>query len=196
MRLFHGTAASVANKAIAEGLRPRRETKRSNWTNCPSHPGGVYLTDAYPIYFAAQHNVAVAAVVEVETDRLNPFSLVPDEDVLEQVGRTQDGLPSKWTMRQRTVHYRNRLREYANGAGGWKKSLEAMGTCCYLGAIPPAAITRIAFIDTKEAIQLVWDGMQPSISLLNYRFRGEYYRDLAASVWTPRDGVTIQEVNP
>lgn len=197
MKLYHGTTGAVARKAIAgQGIQPRRLSKRSNWTNCPSHPDAVYLTNAYPLYFAAQHNVEVAAVVEVETDRLNPFQLLPDEDALEQNGRGNDGLPGHWTMRQRTVNYRNRLRNFADGSN-WEKSLDCLGTCAHLGVIPPAAITRVAFIHTKDAIALVWEGMQPMISLLNFRYCGDRYKALTASIWTEaREGVTIQEVNP
>lgn len=195
---------------MREGLKPRREHDRSNWEKAQSHRDGVYLTDAYPMYFAvhamevAYHRTPegdgrhVGAIVEVETDRLNPFNLVPDEDVLEQVGRGQDSLPAKWTMRQRTAYYRGKLRDYANGQSGWEKSLEAMGTCAHLDTVPAAAITRVAFVDNRvpAGAQHMWEGMQPSISLVNYRFMAPKYRGLTAAVFAGGPGVTIEEVNP
>lgn len=210
MKLYHGTTLAVGRRAMVEGLKPRREHARSNWEKAQSHRDGVYLTDAYPLYFAV-HAMEVAyyrtpegegrhvgAVVEIETDRLSPFALVPDEDVLEQVGRGQDDLPKGWTMRQRTAYYRAKLRDYTNGAGGWEKSLEAMGTCAHLDTIPAAAITRVAFVDNRvpQGAQLMWEGMQPSIMLINYRFMASKYRELTQRVFAAPAGVTVEEVNP
>lgn len=209
MKLYHGTSRAVALKAIRDGLKPRKMTKAGNW-ECASHSGAVYLTDAYPLYFGVQaleqtyfrnpegDGRHIAAVVEIETDRLSPFDFVPDEDVLEQVGRRHDELPERWTMRQRTTYYRQRLAsEYRNGEG-WLKSLEAMGTCAHLGPIPAAAITRVAFVDNRvpRGAQLMWEGLQPSISLINYRFMAPKYRELTQSVFGGGAGVQIQEVNP
>lgn len=209
MKLYHGTSRPVALKALREGLKPRKMTKAGNW-ECASHSGAVYLTDAYPLYFAVQaveqtyfrqspgDNRHIAAILEIDALRLPPFDLVPDEDVLEQVGRKQDGLNPAWTMRQRTTYYRQRLaREYRNGEG-WRKSLEAMGTCAHLGPIPATAITRVAFVDNREprGAQLMWEGLQPSISLVNYRFMATKYRELTQQVFGGGAGVQIQEVNP
>lgn len=198
MRLYHGTSAAVGVVARARGLSPRRDVGRQNWAHTsPSHPRAVYLTDAYPLYFAVQaaNNCRSpqthVAVVEVEADRLP--KLVPDEDVLEQVGRGQDDLPAGWTMRQRTVWYRNRLDDHA-GRGTWEKSLEAMGTCAHLGAVPPEAITRVALVNLSEGAALLFEGMQPAICLANYKWCGEDYRKLTASIWDPyQPGVTILE---
>lgn len=212
MKLYHGTSRAVALRAMREGLKPRKMTKAGNWEKSPSHPGAVYLTDAYPVYFGVQalettyykvpegDDRHVCGILEIETDRLSPFALVPDEDVLEQVGRPggADKLPAHWTMRQRTVYYRNRLKDYANGAGGWEKSLEAMGTCAHLGVIPAAAITRVAFLDNRvpRGAQLMWEGMQPLIALINYRFMATKYRQLTATVFAGGAGTEIQEVHP
>jgi hypothetical protein len=210
MKLYHGTSIAVARRAVVDGLKPRKMTKAGNWDKSPSHPGAVYLTDAYPLYFGVQalettyYKVPegdgrhVAAVVEVDASRLSPFDLVPDEDVLEQVGRKHDDLPKGWTMRQRTTYYRNRLAsDYRNGEG-WLKSLEAMGTCAHLGVIPASAITRVAFVDNRvpAGAHLMWIALDASISLINYRFMATKYRELTAKVFAGGAGVEIQEVNP
>lgn len=68
----------------------------------------------------------------------------------------------------------------------------------YHGPIPAAAITRVAFVDNRvpRGAQLMWEGMQPSISLMNYRFTAPKYRELTQSVFGGGAEVQIQEVNP
>src|SRR5215831_10174199 len=116
MLLYHGTGETAAREAMQAGLLPRRLTKKSNWKHTvPSNPGAVYLTDAYPGYFAA--NAASRkermAIIEVDSARLDPWRLGADEDVLEQALRRQDDLPQEWTMRQRTLYYRKRQFDYS-----------------------------------------------------------------------------------
>ena len=54
MKLYHG--CSLENRAIfTGGLCPRGE-KTSNWKKAPSRSDMVYLTIAYPFYFALSHN--------------------------------------------------------------------------------------------------------------------------------------------
>lgn len=198
MKLYHGTSGNIARKIIAGAdLLPRRLSKRSNWTEAPSCPDAVYLTNAYPIYFAANHDCRTPAVLEIETDRLNPFHFAPDEDALEQSHRAHDSLPKGWTLRQRTNYYRNRLRSYQDG-DKWLTSLRALGTCCHFGAIPRSAITRVAFIDRDEGIATLFEGVQPLISLANFKFCGERYKALTASLWADPapEGVTTQDIAP
>lgn len=194
MRLYHGTSEAAARRAMAEGLRPRRETKRSNWT-AKSHPGAVYLTTTYGAFFGcttldrprlrSPDNTAPNlrfAVLEVETARLNPFCLVPDEDALEQVGRGHDDLPATWDMHRRTRHYRDRLPDYATGEA-WEVSLRAMGTCAHLGVVPVSAITRVAFVDVVLQAPLAWAAMDATVSVAAYRFAGARHAAITAHIF-------------
>jgi hypothetical protein len=227
VRLYHGTNEPAARRAMAEGLRPRRETKRSNW-KATSHPGAVYLTSAYGPFFGVnaidrrrglrappQGAPRVRfAVLEVETDRLNPFCLVPDEDAVEQTARGHDDLPPGWDMHRRTRHYRDRLmRDYANGKA-WETSLRAMGTCAHLGAIPPSAITRVAFVDIVAQRGLVWAAIDAVVAVRAFRFAGSIHAALTAHIFgdplptdplgfdrlgfldTNRDGIELLNLQP
>lgn len=198
MKLYHGTSGGIARKIVAGAdLLPRRMSKRSNWTKAPSAPDAVYLTNAYPIYFAANHDCGTPAILEIDTHRLNPFDFAPDEDALEQSHRAHDGLPAHWTMRQRTTYYRNRLRSYQDGEK-YLVSLRALGTCAHFGVIPRKAITRVAFIDRDEGIATIFEGVQPLISLANFKYCGDRYKALTASLWDnpAPPGVTVQEIAP
>lgn len=174
MKLYHGTSESRARRIMAEGLKPRGKTGRTNWTHTiESNPKAVYLTDAYPIYFAfnACHDERWA-ILEIDTDKLDESRLHPDEDVLEQAGRNYDHLQGKG-MIERTRYYR-RARTNPN----WEKSLEFMGTCGYYGEIPPEAITRVVLIDPEKLDGgFVLSMIDCSISLMNYKFCKEKYRN-------------------
>lgn len=190
MLLYHGTSESRARKIMVEGLKPRGKTGRTNWQHTiESNPKAVYLTDAYPAYFAynASRDGERWAIIEVDTDKLDESKLHPDEDVLEQAGRKFDHLQEKG-MIERTRYYRRHARTNPN----WEKSLQAMGTCGYYGEIPPEAITRVVFIDPEKI-----DGgfllsmIDCSISIMNYRFCADKYRNytrwIMGETMTPED---------
>ncbi len=200
MKLYHGTSSAVAMRALADGLKTRSSHGgKSLWKDCPSSEEAVYLTNAYPIYFA-MHTLRdpqdgdTVGVVEVDTDLLDPMALAPDEDVMEQIGRGRDDV--RGTMKARTKWYRKRLREYT-GSGQWEASIKAMGTCAHLGDIPAHAITRVAIIDPQEAAHLCWQGMDPVIVLMNYAICGEGYRQLSARVFSGQEpGIIIHPREP
>lgn len=179
--LYHGTSAMVAAKAIKEGLRPRSAGGKSNWKRTvESNPDAIYLTDAYPLYFALNCDCDTPTVLQIDVSKLNTNFLVPDEDVLEQAGRGHDDV--KGGMKQRTRWYRKRLKNYM-ATDAWLKSLQAMGTCGSLAPIPPEAISRVAFVDYDKAPTLCMQGMDASISLANYRFCGPQYRNLTNRIF-------------
>jgi hypothetical protein len=55
MRFYHGTSARRLTTILKDGIRPRLKTA-SNWEKMPSRPDMVYLTVAYPLYFAMNPN--------------------------------------------------------------------------------------------------------------------------------------------
>jgi hypothetical protein len=153
-RIFHGTSVPSAIKTLEEGLLPHGVTGNSLWDHSStSHDEAVYLTDTMPVYFAGHAIQKLpkdakdrrCAILEIDVSLLDPFNLVPDEDVLEQAGRGRDKI-SHWDMVDRTHWYRDQLHEH-QGHDTWKASLEAMGTCAHIGAIPSEAITRVALLD-------------------------------------------------
>lgn len=96
MILFHGTSTAYKERILREGLRPRCETGISNWSDIhngmvESKPNLVYLTLAYPVYFAMQateepHDLLI---LKIEIDE---EELYPDEDFLAYALKHQDNM--------------------------------------------------------------------------------------------------------
>jgi hypothetical protein len=203
MKLYHGTNGAWLSNILKVGLEPRRQVKsRNNWTHLlhQSNPNAVYLTDSYAPYFAfnaVRGNNPSCAVIEVDTDLLDEKKFSYDEDCWEQLGRQrnphtgampQDGIEG--TMSQRTLYWRKQQKDPESqykfldndGKYGWVVSLRALGTCCYLGDIPPHAITRAVKWPHRANGQLifVWD---PTITLLNQQFHGKRYKLLTQKLF-------------
>lgn len=182
MLLYHGTAGIDYQQILNEGLKPRGKRK-GNWKHSAlSNANAVYLSRCYAPHFmmtAGQHlrePPTTGLLIEVESDRLGYYQLLPDEDCLEQVMRGHDEV--KGTQRARTLWYRNNLRNYvgagANGVAFWEMSVRQLGNCCYYGAIPPSAITRIAVVDLAKHPRLRFD-FDLSVVLANHRIMGDTY---------------------
>ncbi len=167
--LYHGTSGAQALDALRHGIKPRRETRTSTWSERPSNPNCVYLTDAYPVYFAAaaamRNNDAYAAVLEIDTAYLDASMLRADEDVFEQTSRGRDTVAG--TRLERVSHYSNALKNDFQQAVG---SLDAMGSCAYNDYIPPNAIMRMALLQMNPPIPPVQWSSNATISVANYHF--------------------------
>ena len=180
MLLYHGTSERVARLALTEGLVPRFESGvDSVWQAHPSNEHCVYLTSAYAGYFAmnATEGDERWAIIEIDTDLLPDFAgLMPDEDWLEQVTRTQE-LPEDWgvngaSMKVRTEWFRRNLWRFSHL---WEDSVKGLGNCAYEGAIPPEAITRVSFVDPKGNPSMALMASDPCVTLMNYALcRGKY----------------------
>lgn len=189
MLLYHGTKASVARKALTEGLRPRSETGLpSHWeeNKAPSNPDAIYLTVAYAGYFAhaADEDGEGWGIVEVDTDRLDASLFVPDEDFLEQATRNQEvpsddpfwrDLAEATSMEERTAWYRENITLFAHL---WGNSLEGLGNCAYQGSIPPEAITRVTVYDPKSNPTMTLAALDPLIIIINFRICGAKYKEI------------------
>jgi hypothetical protein len=211
MKLYHGTSQTALAGILISGIRPRGKRGKSNWKHSvESNAECVYMTEGYGIHFACaavDPDSGAAAIIEVDTDRLNFMDILPDEDAIEQLSRGRDDLPKDWDMKKRTRYYRVKMVEYA---GKWPTSVKALGTACHRGVIPVSAITRVAKIDFKANPTLRW-ASDPTISIGNYAIMAGYYRQLTRRIFgdpidvadlpfpdyaerinaLPRDGVTI-----
>ena len=196
MKLYHGTCERVARIAMEHGILPRFDSGApSHWDDCPSSDEHVYLTVAYAPYFAmgATHIEGDGrwAIIEIDTDLL-PYGedgLVPDEDFLEQATRSPEDRQriqelsesSDWTLHadadmvERTRWFREHLHWFADH---WEDSIKGLGNCAHAGEIPPEAITRVSFIDPQQLNPICQMALDPTISLLNYRFCEDKYRSL------------------
>jgi hypothetical protein len=193
VKLYHGTTEKIGRLALKEGLRPRKMTGKSNWKNfVESHPSLVYLTKAYAPYYALQVvRGKKMAIVEIETNLLDEFKMLPDEDFVEQATRhdkqNKTRIEGK-TVNERTEYIRNHLEEFS---GFWRTSVEYLGNCAYEGVIPKTAITRLAIIDISKCGEMCAEALEPIISIMNYRVCGPQYRILTK--WFMGETVTVEE---
>lgn len=182
MRLYHGTSSHNLHAISKKGIIPRGERK-GNWKHTvDSHANAVYLTNAYAVFFA---NAACTgnenlAILEVDTDKLNPFAFAPDEDFLEQAGRGHDGFTGD--MKSRTRKYRDIQHRFMGSLDDAPiaSSLKHLGNCVYFGNVPQEAITRVAVLDLKggeDAKKFIYDTFDPTITLMNYKILGASYRN-------------------
>lgn len=206
MILYHGTSYSRYKRILKAGAITPRGRRKSIWDDNPSHPRMVYLTNAYATHYAlaaltSDKDKVVVLEVDVDED-----DLYPDEDFLEQATRNKDSAPCG-SMEFRTRHFRNVLKDYQHHA---LDSLNCLGNVCHFGPIGREKWQRVAIIDNPIRLLGVFD---PTITLLNYHFVGEWYRKgmkwlfgdepkLDSITMTPgmelefdRTGIQIEELN-
>lgn len=179
MKLYHGTSERFLAQILANGIKPRKNRK-GNWPNCPSHSSMVYLTAAYPLYFSLNATLQGerALILEVESTLLDENKLFPDEDfIVEATGQKHE------TIRKHLKNFQNY----------WGKSIEHLGQCCYQGTIPIEALTRYCLFDSsRTAITMM--GLDPSISVINYRFCKNKYIGLVAWLFGDQPTIPIDEL--
>lgn len=139
----------------------------------------VYLTVAYAPYFAVlttDFEKERVAIIQIDLDKLDRDRLYPDEDFIEQALRGKRlGKTKLDDMNARNKYIIQRIEQYRLN---WKKSLEGLGTVCYKGAVPQEAITKIIVIDAEKGRPMLREALEPTITIANYKFCGEYYRAL------------------
>ena len=128
----------------------------------------VYLTIAYPLYFAMDPNEKRIAVVEVDFRNLKENLLYPDEDFVAEARHTLHGGDFDTIHRE----VRESLEEHQSE---WRSSVFCLGNCCYKGLIPPEAITRYCVFDVAARPNLALEMLNPVISMLNFRIKGRYF---------------------
>lgn len=191
MLLYHGTSSKHLKRIQKYGLKPRMK-KKGNWEHTiQSRSDCVYLTSLYAPYFAASVcKKEPWMIVEVDSDRMEPFFFLPDEDFLEQATRSQEDFSNIGnTMQQRTKWFRDKLENFQQY---WEQSIQALGNCCYQGIITPENITRIAIFDPKQDQRIAWQAMDPTITILNKFFCGTKYEELTAEIMS-KYSVTLTE---
>ena len=206
MRLYHGTSTAALPGILADGITSRIGHRDTHWSDYPSKPYLVYLTSAYPLFFAinavktddnGNNWESYPVILEVETFRLD---LLPDEDFVAQV--LWNGKQAGQEINRERFGNPQTLRELNDvvdprqyNATHAMESLANLGTCAVNGHVPVANIKRIAVLDPNACPLIMYRAMDPSISINNFRFVGHDYRALVALVMdgTPlprRDGPT------
>jgi hypothetical protein len=179
MKLYHGCSAKDLASIMTNGLCPRLE-KQSHWKENPSRSDMVYLTVAYPFYFALCHE-GLAAVVEIDASGLDRTKFYPDEDFLTNVFAMRDGQELCPYQKKDVWHLLHTYGDY------WKESLRFQGNCCYQGTISPHTITRYCIFDPKARPALAEEiSGDPLINLDNYVTKGKSYQQLVAWMFGDR----------
>jgi len=183
--LYHGTSSKLLESILSGGLKPRGR-KKGNWESFPSRPDMVYLTTAYAPYFAINSSKKgeKALILEIDYSKLDESSLYPDEDFIAQAISMQQNRPLE------EVH-----EEVCEELEGYQHclqdSLMGLGNCSHMGAIPATAISRYVLLDCEKRADLSIMSMDPSISLMNYRFCGSRYRSVISWLFNDREDFEI-----
>lgn len=179
MKLYHGTSAKHLESILGKGIQPRGRRK-GNWKEFPSRKDMVYLTNAYAPFFAVQSSEDhKALILELDLDRLDMDKIYPDEDFIAQALAMQTKRPLD------VVHdeIRETLENFQHHS---MDSLNALGNCSHKGRIPASAITRYCLVDFEKRPDLAIMSMDPSISIMNYRFCGGKYRSVISWLFGDR----------
>jgi len=171
MILYHGTTARHLHAIHQHGLLPRRTTGESNWSgNVASKEEFVYLTDAYPVYYAVGPAFAVESApadllilkVDVNEDRL-----YPDEDFI--AWALTNGIQG---VRQAEMNPYIDPRSYKDM---WRLSLEHNGVVC-TPEVSPERILDHHVIGRSETELIFELGVEPMPTPENYGLIGSHYR--------------------
>ncbi len=171
MKVYHGTSFDRFTEITMNGLAPRGDTP-TNWPDNPSMSDMVYLTTAYPFYFAectSAEDGSKPVVIEINMDHLLWKNLYPDEDFILQAMKEED----RWDLKD----IRNNIDQFRKY---YQKSMDHLGNFCYRGVIPRQAMTRAVTVDYKNRGHLLMEVMDPTISIINYQIVGQKYKDLVA----------------
>ena len=176
MKLYHGTSERNLEKLLKDGLAPRGEGI-TNWKEYPSRPDMVYLTQAYALYFAisaSDTDTERCLIMEIDTTKLNQTKFFPDEDFLAQEAGS---LMMHEFFRDNIFDHKKR----------WKDSLLQLGNVAYRGKVHPYAFSRYCLFDAKVRPEIAMNALDPTISIMNYKFCGPKYRRLISWLFEDTD---------
>jgi hypothetical protein len=188
MILYHGTSTKHLEAIQQSGLQPRRITKRrSNWKGLiKSKLDFVYLTDAYPVYFAMNPALGTSGkssdivILKVEVDE---SQLYPDEDFIAwELAQQGDGL---------SIHELIAEIDPADYREYWRDSLERNGNVCTLGVEAKKILDhRIIAADNYKLLYSIGGDAMPTP--LNYRFMGRHYCQCIEALFADGEEAALQ----
>jgi hypothetical protein len=188
MKLYHGTSTKYLKHILKGGIKPRGRTGKSNWKDFPSMDKHVYLSSAYPLYFArAATNTDSGAesmvVFEIDVKRVKEGRLYPDEDFIAQalVNNDPDAYESLDAAQRHSIENIEGYRHH------WNDSLKRMGNVSHRGRIPVSAITRYVVIDPVSRMEITMAALDPTITTLHYAIKGGFYRNLVEWIFGDRE---------
>jgi hypothetical protein len=170
--LYHGTSARHLPSILKSGLQPRKVHGNSNWEgDIQSKADFVYLTDAYPVYFAlaAAEIGEDLAVIRVEVDERILF---PDEDYVALCLKTHDRF-----YKNIPITEINAMIDLYNYRQFWVESLKYNGKAA-IPFVRPEAITGHVVIDSDDMQTILATGGDSVPMPLPYQLLGEKYRQI------------------
>lgn len=180
--VYHGTSTRHLKRILKEGLEPRKD-KKGNW-ELVSRKGHVYLSIAYPLYFAintCKSNKDEAVVLKIQMNKDDFNLLYPDEDFIGQIIHQKIGAGNL-----RMITKMVNVEEYKHH---WIDSLTKMGNVSYKGKISTDKIVDYKVVTDKI---LFMRAIDPTISIMNFYFCGNYYVGMTNSLFRnnqEKDGV-------
>lgn len=172
IELYHGTSKENADLILKEGFKDRVEANKRNWDGrILSQAGFVYLSRVYPFFYgsnASPDNEKEASVLKVVVDTKN---LYPDEDVLRHAGIEGD----------------IDLEDYKHHG---KLSLKALGNI----AVRPEHIEKILGRKDFNVFEMAMYS-DPSMSPINYKIMGGYYKKLTDTWWKGGDWKGVEQMD-
>jgi len=175
MKLYHGCPFKHLRSILANGIHPRLDDKESNWRKAPSRPDMVYLTVAYPFYFALNGSDR-SVVVEIDVKGLDRNRFFPDEDFIVAALARHGGEEGKELD---ALHAEARIM-LATYQQYWRDSIRFLGNCCYQGVIPQQCVTRYCIFDPTVRPELAAEMNEPLINLSNFAAMEQQYRQLVS----------------
>ncbi|MCK9433707.1 MAG: hypothetical protein M0R32_02535 [Candidatus Cloacimonetes bacterium] len=170
--LYHGTSARHLPSILKSGLQPRGFHKNSNWAGkIISKKDFVYLTDAYPVYFAwaAAKADEDLVIIRVEVDEKQ---LYPDEDYIALCLKTHDPFCKNIPLDE--IGEMINLEDYRRN---WVESLKFNGKVAIKG-VTSKQITGHIVIKHDDMNAILATGGDSVPSPLPYKILGGQYRQV------------------
>lgn len=167
--LYHGTSARYEDAIRRDGLLPRNKTGNSNWDgDVISKEDLVYLTDAYPVYFALNAVDDKDDLLVVEVSVLES-ALYPDEDFIANLLHNQH-YPDIPLRKINPTVVPQKYKKFA------LKSLQRNGVVATKSVSPDRIKRFVRLRQSKFNNQLLTIGADAMPIPLNYRVLGGQYR--------------------
>ena len=176
--LYHGTSTKHMDSILKNGLLPRDKTGNSNWDGpVESKAGFVYLTTAYPVYFAfctAKEENEDLLILRV---KVKLADLYPDEDFVAMF--LHQHFPRFQKMPLNQV---NQFVDMETNKFLAEDSLNLNGKVAVKG-VSAKNITGHVVIEQKNLNAILALGGDSVPVPLAYRFLGDHYRKTTAALF-------------
>ncbi len=188
--LYHGTSTKHMEGILKNGLLPRDKTGNSNWDGpVESKAGFVYLTTAYPVYFAfctAKEENEDLLILRV---KVKVADLYPDEDFVAMFYHTHFPRFQKMPLNEVNQYVDMETNKFLA-----QDSLNLNGKVAVKG-VPAKNITGHVVIPQKNLNAIMSLGGDSVPVPLAYRFMGDLYRRTTEALFDGGVDAALKVVN-